>query len=84
MSQPDFGMRDMNEPAFWFEVRFGEDLSFGSLIVLSKEEMAQQMKDANIYSLNSLKDHPCQIETEAEDTMSNWGKSIKFVKIIKK
>lgn len=77
MSQPDFGMRDMSYPGFWFEVSFGETLSSGALIILSAKQMADAMQEADIYDLKSLKNHPCQVDVDDSNTVS-------FVKILKR
>lgn len=76
MSKPDFGMRDMSEPAFWFSVRFGEELSSGALIVMNTRSFTKAIKDADVYDLNSLKNRPCQIDVE--------GNTVNFVKILSK
>lgn len=79
MTQPDFGMRDMSYPAFWFSVSFGENLNSGALIVLSMKEMAEYMKEADIYDLGSLKDHPCQI-----DVVGTGSGTVHFIRILKR
>lgn len=79
MSQPDFGMRDMSYPNFWFSVSFGENLSSGALIVLSAKQMAGIMKEADIYNLKALKDHPCQIDVDGLGAAT-----VTFIKILKR
>jgi len=74
MTEPKYGMRDMGSPAFWFSVSFGADLMGGALIVLSIKEMGKAIKDAAIYELKNLNNHPCQIEVE--------NNCVNFVKIL--
>ena len=69
-------MRDMGSPGFWFDVRFGENLNHGALIVLTPQEMANVAEEANTYDVASLKDAPCQIEID--DTGH-----VKFVRVLK-
>lgn len=75
MSEPEFGMRDMFEPGFWFSVKFGADLSEGALIIMSVIHFSEMIKEEGIYSLKSLKDSPCQI-----DVTDN---AVTFVKVLK-
>ena len=77
MSEPHFGMRDMSRPGFWFEVSFGENLTYGSLIILSTDKFAKIIEDANINDMKDLKGHPCQIE------VTDFN-SVAFVKVLKK
>lgn len=74
MTKPSFGMRDMSSAGFWFSVKFGDSLSSGALIILSTEEMAKQVEEAEVYNIDNLEGQPCQIETE--------GNSVHFIKIL--
>jgi hypothetical protein len=78
MGEVHFGMRDMSHPAFWFEVKFGENLQYGSLMIVSVEEMARHVTEADVFDVKNLKGWPCQITSEG------WGGSVKFVKLLKK
>lgn len=77
MSKPNFGMRDMSHPAFWFSVSYGEDLSYGSLQIVGMEKFAKLIEEADINNLDQLKDHPCQIEVTDKGYVN-------FVKILRK
>lgn len=77
MTRPNFGMRDMGHPAFWFSVSYGEDLSYGSLQIIGMERFAKLVEDANIDNLDVLKNHPCQIEVTDKGY-------VEFVKILDK
>lgn len=76
MSEPHYGMRDFYKPAFWFEVSFGENLSYGSLIVLSGIEFSKVVEEAGVKDMKDLKDHACQID-------STDG-IVTFLKVLKK
>lgn len=75
MTEPKFGMRDMSRPAFWFSVSFGDSMQFSSLIVLSVESMVKVVTDANIGELKDLKNRPCQIKIDYDNTVD-------FVKVL--
>lgn len=76
MSAPKYGMRDFEEPSFWFDVKFGENLSESALIVTNPAEMAAIIKEANTYDISQLEGSPCQIEIEKD--------TVHFVRILKK
>ncbi len=58
MTKPNFGMRDMSDPAFWFSVSWGEDLGRGALIILTAEKMSKAIRAADINNLGALNNHP--------------------------
>lgn len=76
MSEPHYGVRDTSEPIWWFDVKFGEDLGHGALIVLSTKQMEKIVAEAHIYDVKVLNNHPCQIEIS--DTRSD----VHFVKVL--
>lgn len=39
MSKPHYGVRDASHPIWWFDVKFGDDLGHGALIVLTTAQM---------------------------------------------
>lgn len=77
MTKPNFGMRDMSRPAFWFSVSYGEDLQYGSLQIINTERFSKMIIDANIDNLDQLKNHPCQVEVTDKGY-------VEFVKILDK
>jgi hypothetical protein len=77
MSEPHFGMRDMYKPSFWFDVSFGENLSFGALIILTPEQFAKVIEEANVSDMKDLKGKPCQVEVTEDNVVS-------FVKVLKR
>lgn len=76
MSEPHFGMRDMDYPAFWFDVRFGESLSRGALIILSIHRMTEVVMKANIRDVSDLRNHSCQVDVSDDGTVS-------FMKVVR-
>lgn len=76
MTAPKFGMRDIGQPGFWFDVSYGENLSYAALIVLSTERMVQAVTDTDVYDISSLDGSPCQID-ETDNI-------VRFIKLLKR
>jgi len=77
MGEPHFGLRDMSHPAFWFDVSFGEDLGYGSLIIVNSDTFTKAVEEAAIYDIKKLEGAPCQIDVSDDNI-------VKFVKFLKK
>lgn len=74
MSEPSFGLRDTGIPVIWFSVRWGKDLTWSSLIVITQDHFQDFLKEKNVYDIKNLKDSPCQIDVS--------GDNVKFIKIL--
>lgn len=77
MTEPQYGMRDMSSPGWWFSVSFGADLSYGALIIMSEKEMHDLVVKHNIHDTEQLKNHTCKVVSKG------WGDSVKFVDLVK-
>lgn len=75
MSKPHYGVRDTSHPIWWFDVKFGDDLGHGALIVLTTAQMRKIVDEAHIYDIETLHNRPCQVEVSTDN-------SVEFVKVL--
>jgi hypothetical protein len=64
MGKPHVGIRDIDHAIMWFDVRFGDELSQGALIIIDWDTAKQLIETAGIVDIDTLAGKPCQIAVQ--------------------